>query len=117
MMNRIRLLAIGIVLACALPLIAQEAAAPSPMPSVDQHLKMLSEKLALTGDQQDKARSIIAEMQETMQKAMDDTSLTQEQKHVQMHAAFMKADKEMRPFLTEEQKAKLDEMEKQHQRQ
>jgi hypothetical protein len=114
-MNRIRLFAIGIVFACALPLIAQEAAAPSHMPSVDQHLKMLSERLTLTADQQDKARPIIAEMQDAMQKAMDDTSMTEEQKHAQMHSAFMNADKELRPLLTDEQKAKLDSMEKEHQ--
>ena len=114
-MNRNRLLAIAFVLACALPLIAQNAAVPSHLPSVDQHVKLLSDKLALTVDQQDRARPIIAEMQDAMQKVMDDASLTEEQKHAQMHSAFMKADKEMRPFLTDEQKTKLDEMEKEHQ--
>jgi hypothetical protein len=107
-------------LAVLAPIVAQQSAAaptehPMTLPSVDQHVKVLSDKLALTADQQEKARPIIAEMQDAMQKAMDDTSLTQEQQHARMHSAFMKADKEMRPFLTDEQKSKLDEMEKEHQ--
>jgi hypothetical protein len=121
-MSRIRLLALAVLveLAVLAPIVAQQSAAaptehPMTLPSVDQHVKVLSDKLALTADQQEKARPIIAEMQDAMQKAMDDTSLTQEQQHARMHSAFMKADKEMRPFLTDEQKSKLDEMEKEHQ--
>jgi len=116
-MKRIRLLAVAFVLSCALPLMAQESATGAPpthMPSVGDHVKVLSEKLALTADQQEKARPIIAEMQDSLQKVMDDQSLTEEQKHEQMHSAFMKADKELRVFLTDEQKAKLDEIERPH---
>jgi hypothetical protein len=111
--NRIRLLAIGIVLAFALPAIAQESATASiqHMPTVDQHLKALSEKLDLTAEQQEKARPILKEMQDSMQKVMNDTSATQQQMHEQMRSAQLKADKELRGFLTEEQKKKLDELE------
>ena len=113
-MNRFRLLAAALVLCGGLPLLAQQGATapPSHMPSVDEHLKVLSEKLDLTADQQEKARPIIADMQDGLQKVMDDKSLTPEQSHEQMHATFMKADKELRVFLTDEQKAKLDEMER-----
>jgi len=112
-MNRIRLLAIGMALAFALPAIAQESAtAPvHHIPTVDEHLKALSEKLNLTADQQEKTRPILKAMQEAMQKAMNDKSLTQEQMHEQMRPAREKADKELREFLTDEQKKKLDEME------
>jgi len=101
-----------------IPAIGQEeAAAPTKhamvVPDVDQHLKMLSEKLALSAEQQEKARPILKEMQESMQRVADDKSLTQEQTQAQTHATFMKADKELRTFLSDEQKTKLDEMESQ----
>jgi Spy/CpxP family protein refolding chaperone len=105
------------VLVTVAPVIAQEKGAPPEhamvMPDVDQHLKMLSEKLELNAEQQEKARPILKNMQDEMQKDMDDKSLTPEQMHAKMHADFMKADKELREFLTDEQKTKLDEMEKQ----
>ena len=112
-MNRIRLLAIGIVLAFALPAIAQEPATASVqhMPSVDQHLKALSEKLDLSAEQQEKALPILREMQDAMQKVMSDTSVTHEQAHEQVRSVQLKADKELRRFLTEDQKKKLGELE------
>jgi Spy/CpxP family protein refolding chaperone len=112
-MNRNRLLAIATALALALPAIAQESAIPPAhhLPTVDQHLKVLSEKLNLTADQQEKARPILKEMQDAMQKVMNDKSLTPEQMHEQMRPARAKADKEMREFLTDEQKKTLDELE------
>jgi len=117
-MKRIGWLVLGIALAFAVPTVAQQEAAAPPehamvMPDVDQHLKMLSEKLTLTAEQQEKARPILKEMQDSMQKAMDDKSLTPEQMHAQMHSSFMGADKKLRTFLSDEQKAKLDEMEAQ----
>jgi len=99
------------------PAIAQEKAAPPEhammIPDVDQHLKVLSDKLELTAEQQEKARPILKEMQDEMQKVSDDKSLTQNQMHAQMHPIMMKADKQLREFLTDEQKTKLDAMEEQ----
>jgi Spy/CpxP family protein refolding chaperone len=87
------------------------AAAPHTMPSVDDHLHMLAEKLELSDEQQAKARPIIADMQEEMQKVMDDKTLTHEEATAKTHEAFTKADKKFREFLTDEQKNKLDTME------
>jgi len=112
-MNRIRLFVIGMALAFALPAIAQQSEPAQQLPSLDQHLKALSQKLDLTSDQQDKARPILKEMQDAMQKVMDEKSLTPEQMHEQMRPAHEKADKELRKILTEEQKKKLDELESQ----
>jgi hypothetical protein len=117
-MNRLRLLAAGTVLIFALSTAAQQsttspdahAAAVAP---VEQHLKVLSEKLALTAGQQEKARPILQEMHDGSQKIADDQSLTPDQRHAAMGELFMKADKEVRTFLNEEQKKKLDEMEAQ----
>lgn len=89
------------------------AAAPHSVPSVDDHLHMLTQKLDLTDDQQHKARPIIAEMQEEIQKAMEDRSLSHDEASAKTHAAFMKADKKFREFLTNAQKTKLDDMEQQ----
>ena len=112
-MNRIRLFAVVMALAFALPAIAQQSAtAPARhLPTVDQHLKALSEKLNLTADQQDKARPILKQMQDAMQRVMNDKSLTPEQAHQQIRPARMKADKELREFLTVEQKKTLDDLE------
>jgi Spy/CpxP family protein refolding chaperone len=112
-MNRLRLLVVATALVFALPAIAQESAAAPPhhLPTVDAHLKALSEKLNLTAEQQEKARPILKEMQEDMQKVMNDTSLTPEQMHEQMRPLHQKADRKLREFLTDEQKKTLDEME------
>ena len=95
--------------------IAQEKTAPAQhgmvMPDVDQHLKILSAKLDLSAEQQEKARPILIAMQDAMQKDMDDKSLTPDQMHAKMHSDFMKADGKLRTFLGEEQKTKLNAME------
>ena len=117
-MNRLRLLTVGTVLMLALGAVAQQtttspdahAVAVAP---VEQHLKMLSEKLSLTAYQQEKARPILQEMHDGSQKLQDDQSLTPDQRHEGMVPVFMKADKALREFLNEDQKKKLDEMEAQ----
>ena len=121
-MNRRRALTLTAAMLFALPaapsLFAQQseppaAAPPHQMPSVDDHLRMLTEKLDLTADQQEKARPIIEEMQASMQKIMEDKSLSQDDAMAQRHSVFMKADKQFREFLTEDQKTKLTELEQQ----
>jgi Spy/CpxP family protein refolding chaperone len=81
------------------------------MPSVEDHVKLLSEKLNLTADQQTKVTPVIREMQETVEKTNQNTSLSQEQRQEKMRSAHVKADKDMRAVLTEAQKTKLTEME------
>ena len=97
-MNRLRLLAVGTLLMFAIGAVAQQnATAPdvhaAAVAPVDQHLKMLSEKLGLTADQQDKARPVLQEMHDGTQKLEDDQSLTPDQRQAGMHALFMKSDK------------------------
>ena len=116
-MNRLCLLAMAAVLMFASGATAQHPtpirAADAAVAPVDQHLKMLSEKLGLSTDQEDKARPILQEMHDDSQKIADDQSLTPEQRQSAMVPVFMKADKAVRAFLTEDQKKKLDEMEAQ----
>jgi len=118
-MNRIRLLVMGSVLMLALSAAAQQTAggveqSQSSVPSVspvERHLQVLAEKLDLSNDQRDKARPILQEMHESMQKADQDTSLSNDQRTEQVKAARMKADKEIREFLNDDQKKKLDQLE------
>ena len=117
-MNRFRLLAVATVLAFAVPAIAQQESTTASATHianapVEQHLKMLSDKLDLTADQQDKARPILQQMHNDTQKIVEDKSLTQDEAAARMHPIFMKADKELREFLTDDQKKKLDVMEQQ----
>ncbi len=117
-MNRIRLFELGTALAFALSTVAQQTttspdAHVAGVPSVEGHLKALSEKLDLTADQQTKARPILQQMHDGMQKLADDTSLTDEERMAGQKPIRAKADKEMRVFLTDDQKKKLDELEAQ----
>ena len=86
----------------------------SGMPSVEEHLKFLSQALELTSEQQDQARPILKEMQDGMLKLRQDESLTEQQRREQMKAVHEHADKSLRPFLSDEQKKKLDELEQSH---
>jgi len=117
-MNRIRLLSIGTVLVFVLSTVAQQTttspdAHVAGVPSVEEHLKALSEKLDLTADQQAKARPIMQEMHDSMQKLADDTSLTDEERMAGQKPIRAKADKKIRVFLTVDQKKRLDELEAQ----
>jgi Spy/CpxP family protein refolding chaperone len=119
-MNLIRLLAFSSVLLLALSTAAQQTTTspatgpdmhPPTMAPVAQHLKMLSDQLGLSVDQQAQARPILQQMHDGSQKLEDDPNLTSEQRHAAMHSLFMKADQQMRVFLTDAQKKTLDEME------
>jgi Spy/CpxP family protein refolding chaperone len=115
-MNRIRLVAVGSMLMLAMGLVAQQSTGKPDGPDsgaagVEQHLKMLSEKLDLSSEQQAKARPILQEMHDAHQKIAQDTSLSPEQRREKMRPSFSKADKKMREILTDEQKKKLDQME------
>ena len=111
-MKHLRLLAIATTMLCALAVAAQQSADVHHVPNAEDHLKVLSEKLSLTADQQEKVRPIMEELTDSLQKTMDDQSLSREDRQRSVHEAMMKADKEIRAYLTDEQKAKLDEMEK-----
>ena len=124
-MNYFRSLAIGTTLMVSLTLPAQLAAvaqidgeeqdqsqnsAPVAMPTVEQHLKVLSEKLDLTAEQQAKIRPILQRMQEEWQTIMRDNTLSDQARHDKMKSVRDKAEKQTRPLLTKEQKKKLDEL-------
>jgi Spy/CpxP family protein refolding chaperone len=118
-MQRRGFLAIAGLLAAALVLPAQQAINSSSSqkppvsqtPGVDEHMKMLSERLDLTPEQQARIKPVVQEMIETTAKLSNDASLTQEQKNAGMHQAMTKADRDARAYLTDDQKKKLDALE------
>jgi len=81
------------------------------MPSVDDHLKMLSEKLGLTTDQQPQAKAILPEMHDGTRKAWQDESISRDERMARARAEREKAHKKLREILSEDQKKKLDQME------
>jgi Spy/CpxP family protein refolding chaperone len=115
-MNRVRVFAIGSVLMFALALLAHQTGAVQSahhhgMPSAEDHLKVLSEKLNLTSDQQTKIRPVLQELHDSAQKLMQDQSLSQEERRARHKAHMEIADKKVRDVLNEDQTKKLDELE------
>jgi len=116
-MNRIRLLALGTILTLALTTVAQQATTASnghggsdAVSAVEAHLKLLTEKLDLTSDQQAKAKPILQEMQSSTGKFMQDESMSRDERMDNVRAVRYKADREMRKMLSDEQKQKLDQL-------
>jgi len=126
-MSRIRLLALATTI-FVLALTAPAQQAPGTPSNIDKdspvqhssasdaeaHLRVLSENLSLTAEQQDKMRPILQNMLEERQKLMHDQSLSAEQREEKQRTLHDKADREARKFLNQEQKKKLDELEAQH---
>ena len=113
-MNHIRLLAIGTTLMFALTTVAQQTTRPGGgVPTVQGHLKVLTEKLALTSDQQTKIKPILQELHDATQKLEQDESMSREERMGKVRASREKADKKIREILNDEQKKKLDQLEQQ----
>ncbi len=112
-MNRLRCLAIGTLLAFSLL-----AGAQSPQPTndaaasnIDQHMKLLTDKLDLTSDQQARVRPILQEMHDATEKTMQDESISTGERADNARQIFYKADKKARLLLNDDQKKKLDQLE------
>ena len=123
-MNRVRSFAIAATLFFAISVFAQQTTTPGAnsqqhphagahhgAPSAEEHLKLLTEKLNLTADQQTAIKPALQELQDSTDKVAQNDSLTREQKAEAMHAELQKADKKMREVLTDEQKEKLTQLE------
>ena len=124
-MNRFRLLAIGATLLVALTASAQQTdnraasqqehgqSAQSSTTEADQHMKMLSERLNLSTDQQTKIRPIVEHMLAEKQKIMQDASLSNEARAQKEKALHERASKQAHKYLNDDQRKKLDELEQQ----
>jgi len=117
-MNRIRSFAIGTVLLFALTTVAQQTttstsdSAKGEVATVEKQLKVLTEKLYLTGNQQAKIKPILQHLHDATVKYMADKSLSHEERLDKVRPLFYEADQKIRAVLNEDQKKKLDQFEK-----
>lgn len=109
-MKRIRLLTIVPALMVALATLAQQPSGPG---GVQAHLKVLTEKLGLTDAQQIKAKPILQEMNDAVQKIMHNDTLSRKEQLDKIKPCHEKADKKLRKILNDDQKVKLDQLEHQ----
>lgn len=112
-MNHTRLLVIGTVLIAALPMLAEQTSKPGPdaaakFPSLDSQMKVLTEKLDLTAEQQSKIKPIMQELHDYTVELMQNESLSQQERLDKVRPRRMETGKKVREFLTDEQKKKLD---------
>ena len=117
-----RVITVGTILIVALTAPAQQiatrptdkdehgqSAAQDDVPTARQMLKVLTEKLDLTGEQQARITPILQKLQDTQQKLMQDKSLSREERLAKVRPQREKADKQIRKILTDDQKKKLDQ--------
>jgi hypothetical protein len=119
-----RLLAVGAMSIIALVMPTQQiAAAPAgterdpqeqrgaqdDVPMVGQMLKVLTEKLALTAEQQAKITPILQKLHDIQQTLVQDKSLSREGRLAKLRPHRYRADEEIREVLTDSQKGKLDQ--------
>ena len=78
------------------------------LPPAKEQLKVLTDKLGLTADQQSKAAPIIKDLHDATLKLMEDKSLSQEERLDRIRPLRLDTDKKLREILNEEQKKKLD---------
>lgn len=75
--------------------------------SVEQQMRVFTEKLDLTADQQAKIRPIVQRLHDQMMKVAHDPSLSHEERVDRIQPEHMKAHEEFEQILTDEQKEKL----------
>ena len=116
-MKRIPLVAIMSIPMFAIAALAQESAAKpgsgtqDSLPTVEEQLKVLNEKLDLNAGQQAKIKPILQHLHDATLSAMQDQNLSREERLAKVRPQRQMADKKMREVLSDEQKKKLDQYE------
>jgi len=116
-MNRLRLLAIGMLLFSALAALAQQTATSSPrggaesggLPTVEEQLRVLTEELDLTATQRAKVRPIVRKLHDTTENLVRDQRLSNEERLAKVRPQRIQADKKIRALLNDDQEKKLDQ--------
>jgi len=118
-MNRIRLLAIGSMLLIAPAMLAPQtaqtggpakgAAQGVVLPDVGDQLKVLTQKLDLSVDQQPKVKTILQELHDASLKLLQAENPSQDELLRKVRPLRMNADKKIREILSDDQKQKLDQ--------
>jgi replicative DNA helicase len=117
-MNRIRLLAIGSMLSIAPGMLAQQTAPTGEpgkgaaqgvvLPDVGDQLKVLTQKLALSVDQQSKVKTILQELHDASLRLVQNENISEDELLSKVRPLRMNADKKIREILTDDQGKKLD---------
>ena len=111
-MRRIPLVAIMSIPMFVMAALAQESAAkPDSLPTVEEQLTVLSEKLELNAGQEAKIKPILQHLHDATVNAMQDQNLSREERLAKVRPQRQMADKKMREVLSDEQKKKLDQYE------
>lgn len=118
-MNRIRSITIGTMLTFALAVVAQQPATKAGasssdgakaggMPTVEDQLKVLTEKLDLTATQRANIRPIVQKLHDATEKLTRDERLSREERLSKVRPLREQAGNKIRGFLNDDQKKKLD---------
>jgi len=78
------------------------------LPDVGDQLKVLTQKLDLSVDQQPKVKTILQELHDASLRLMQDGNISQDELLSKVRPLRMNADKKIREILTNDQKKKLD---------
>jgi periplasmic protein CpxP/Spy len=81
--------------------------------NVDDRVKMLTEKLNLSEDQQAKAKSILTDSHQQMQAVRNDSSLSQDDRRSKMRSLHEATNSKLRDILNDDQKKTFDDMQQQ----
>ena len=79
------------------------------VPMVGQMLRVLTEKLDLTAEQQARITPILQRLRDTQQALVQDKSLSREERLTKMRLHRYRANEDIREILTDTQKGKLDQ--------
>jgi periplasmic protein CpxP/Spy len=80
------------------------------MPSVDDQIKHLTQKLDLTDDQQAKLKPILEDQRKQMDQIHNDSSLSREDRFSKMQQVRTAGDTQIKALLTADQQKKFDKM-------
>jgi hypothetical protein len=81
------------------------------LPTVEEQLRVLNEKLGLTAKQQAKVKLILQQLHDATENVMRDQTLSREERLAKIRPQRQMADKKLRRFLNDEQRKKLDQYE------
>jgi Spy/CpxP family protein refolding chaperone len=79
------------------------------VPTVETHLKVLTETLDLTGDQQARITPILRALHDATQKIVQDKSLSRDERLAKVRPQRYKANEQIREILSDDQKKKHDQ--------
>ncbi len=79
-------------------------------PSPEQRLKMLTQQLNLTSDQQEKVKPILEDESKQMESLRSDSSLTQQERRSKMQEIRQNTNSQIKPILTSDQQTQWQQM-------